>query len=64
MKRYLAVSRLVVCCPIASAQEALCQPTLAPRAAPPEVADTAFAPALPFADATTSVLEADWLQYG
>jgi len=50
MKRCLGVIGFVLWCPIAAfAQGPLCQPTLAPRAAPPQVADTDFAPALPSA---------------
>ena len=59
MQRYLVVIGLLLVCPIAAtAQGPLCQPTLAPRAAPPradrpataaavQVADTQFAPVLP-----------------
>ena len=48
MRWRLGVVCVVLCCPIASwAQGTLCHPTLAPRAAPPQIADTDFSPPLP-----------------
>jgi hypothetical protein len=48
MRWPLGIVCVVLCCPIASwAQGTLCHPTLAPRAAPPQIADTDFSPPLP-----------------
>jgi len=48
MRWRLGVVCVVLCCPSASwAQGPLCHPTLAPRAAPPQIADTDFNPPLP-----------------
>jgi len=50
MRWRLGVVCVVLCCPSASwAQGPLCHPTLAPRAAPPQIADADLSPPMPSA---------------